>query len=255
MKMSAKVMIKKEFNEIFKTSKIFILPLILLFFGFSSPILTKMMPELLSGLMDEMQIILPDQTWMDSYIQFFGNITQIGFIAIILVFMNTITEEKSKNTIILVLSKPISRTWFIMSKFIVNSIFLNTSILISYFATAFYTNILFENTQYSQSLQAISLFMIYSTGFLAIVTGLSAILKSSLATGGISLGIFALVSASTLFGKFFAENSPGAIPGHMNKLITGQINFNDTIMTIFLTILLSFGILIFGIIKFNKLEI
>jgi len=80
MKNSIRIFLK-EVREFLRTYKIYTVPGILLLFGFASPILTKIMPDLLGNLAGDMGITLPEMSWIDSYDQFFKNVVQIGMLA------------------------------------------------------------------------------------------------------------------------------------------------------------------------------
>ncbi|HOB87638.1 MAG TPA: hypothetical protein PKO38_08115, partial [Bacillota bacterium] len=63
--MGARAFFRKELLEIFKTAKIYIIPLLFLLFGFTSPVITKLLPDILAGL-GEMEITLPEMSWVAS---------------------------------------------------------------------------------------------------------------------------------------------------------------------------------------------
>ena len=85
----------------------------------SSPLLAKLTPELFSqidlGLGAPLQ--LPDATFLDAYMQFFKNMTQICLIVLVLVLSGTIPHELKSGTAMLMLSKGLSRHGFILSKY------------------------------------------------------------------------------------------------------------------------------------------
>ena len=109
----------KELKELWKTYKFLILCAVLLLFGMSSPLLAKLTPELFSqidlGLGTPLQ--LPDATFLDAYVQFFKNMTQICLIVLVLVLSGTIPHELKSGTAMLMLSKGLSRHGFILSKY------------------------------------------------------------------------------------------------------------------------------------------
>src|ERR1035437_5743953 len=109
---------KKELLEEWRNFKILILFLVLIAFGMLSPVLAKMMPDIFSQIDVGFALTIPKPTYMDSYLQFFKNITQMGIIVVILIFSGNITGELQKGTAILMLSKGLSKLTFIVSKFI-----------------------------------------------------------------------------------------------------------------------------------------
>ena len=114
--MGARVLFRKEVTEILKTYKIYVIPLLFLVFGFASPVITKLLPDILAGL-SNMEIVVPEMSWIDAFDQFFKNLNQIGIIAVILMFMGRVAEEKHRGTATMILSKPVSRTAWVIAKF------------------------------------------------------------------------------------------------------------------------------------------
>ena len=253
--MKIKVLIKKEIFEIFKTSKIYVLPLIFLFFGITSPLITKILPDILKDLPGGVKINLPPQTWADSFMQLFKNLNQIGIIAIILVFMGTVSDEKSKGTAIMVLTKPVSRVSLVTAKFISNSLLALFSIILGYGSCLFYTFRLFPLVNIEASLIAVLIFTISSICYIAIITGLSSMFKSNIAAGGIALAIYFVNSLMPLLGGWFSKYSPGCLVNFQNKILVSNLNTNEVLLSIIIFCIISSSILALGIKIFNKEEI
>lgn len=92
---------KKEVLENVRIFKMLILFFIFFIFGMMSPLMAKLMPEILSQMpIEGVTIILSEPTASDSYMQFFKNITQMGMIILILVFSGTLTQELNRGTLI-----------------------------------------------------------------------------------------------------------------------------------------------------------
>ena len=110
-------MTKKEFIESVRTYKLFIVAAVFLLFGMLNPITAKIMPELLSSLMPEgMKVTLADPRAIDSWIQFYKNMsTQL--ILFIIVFSGIVANELSKGTLTNMLTKGLSRKTVILVKF------------------------------------------------------------------------------------------------------------------------------------------
>ena len=85
--------IKKEFTEQLRTFRVLILFAVFFIFGMMSPLLAKLLPDILSGMeLQGMTINIPEPTAMDAYSQFFKNTTQMGVIVILLVFGGIISN-------------------------------------------------------------------------------------------------------------------------------------------------------------------
>lgn len=217
-------LLAKELREILRTYKLYTIPGIFLLFGFASPIITKLLPEMLGSMMEEVGMQLPEQTWVDSYGQLFKNLIQMGILAVILTTMGTIADERNKGVAQLVLTKPVSRTGYVLAKYTANLVLVGVSSLLAFLATWFYTDILFEGTEFLPGLTGIGLYILYAAVILAITIFSSAVSKSSLAAGGLSILGLALISLLPLFGKAMHRYSPGAITGHINSALAGTVN-------------------------------
>ena len=69
---------KKEWMESVRTYKFFILITVFLLFGFMNPIIAKVMPELLASVLPEgMFITLAPPNAIDSWMQFFKNVSPL----------------------------------------------------------------------------------------------------------------------------------------------------------------------------------
>ncbi|MGI6366100.1 MAG: ABC transporter permease [Bacillota bacterium] len=211
----------KELREILRTYKIYTIPGIFLLFGFASPILTKLLPEMLGSMMEEMGMQLPEQTWLDSYGQLFKNLVQMGILAVILTTMGTIADERNKGVAQLVLTKPVSRTGYILAKYAANLLLVGISALLAFLATWFYTDILFEGTQFGPGLAATGLYILYAAVILAVTIFSSAITKSTLAAGGLSILGLIVISLLPLLGETLHKYSPGALTAYLNSALTG----------------------------------
>lgn len=217
----------KELREILRTYKIYTIPGIFLLFGFASPILTKLMPQMLGSMMEEIGMQLPEQTWLDSYGQLFKNLVQMGILAVILTTMGTIADERNRGVAQLVLTKPVSRPGYILAKYCANLLLVGTSALLAFLATWFYTDVLFEGTQFAPGLAAIGLYILYAAVILAITIFGSAVTKSSLAAGGLSIVGYIIIGILPMFGEILHKYSPGALTGYISTVVAGTANTPD----------------------------
>lgn len=116
--------IKKEITENIRQYRIFILLVVFLAFGILSPATAKFMPEIFKNLvMDGISINLPSPTYLDSWIQFFKNMSQIVLIVIIVLYAGILVEEYSKNTIQILRTKGLKSYSVILGKFITSRLY------------------------------------------------------------------------------------------------------------------------------------
>jgi ABC-2 type transport system permease protein len=91
----ARAYLKKEFREIGKTYKIYVIPIVFLVLGLMSPIIAKIAPDLvksLAGSGSEVIIQLPPSTAVDAYLQLFKNFNQIGILVVLISSIGLVVE-------------------------------------------------------------------------------------------------------------------------------------------------------------------
>lgn len=110
---------KKELLEQLRGGKILILFAVLFLFGMTSPLLAKLTPQLLKSLsLSGVTIILPKATAADAWAQFFKNVSQMGMIVLILIFGMSLPQEIARGTLLIPLSKGLSRSSVLLAKYL-----------------------------------------------------------------------------------------------------------------------------------------
>lgn len=111
---------KKEYSEAARTGKITILILLFVLFGIMNPAIAKLTPwmmEMLSDVMTESGLLVTtvQVDAMTSWTQFFKNIP-MALIAFVLIFSDIFTKEYKSGTLLLVLTKGLSRYKVVLAK-------------------------------------------------------------------------------------------------------------------------------------------
>ncbi len=112
--------IKKEYLESARTGKLIILILLFVLFGIMNPAIAKLTPwlmEMMSEAIAESGLIVSDVQVdaITSWTQFFKNIP-IALIAFVLIFSDIFTKEYKSGTLLLVLTKGLSRYKVVLAK-------------------------------------------------------------------------------------------------------------------------------------------
>lgn len=135
-----KAFLKKEFLESTRTSRLWVMLVIFFILGVISPLLAKLMPELVANFMpDGMAITVPEPTALDSWTQFFKNVGQLGLIVMVILFSSLLSGEFTRGTLINMLSKGLCRNTVILSKFTAASLIWTMSYFLAFGVTASYT--------------------------------------------------------------------------------------------------------------------
>lgn len=244
--------IKKEVIEQLRTYKILIMFSILFIFGMISPLLAKLMPEVMAGMkVDGMIIQMPDPVVADAYSQFFKNLNQMGVVVVLLVFGGTLSNELTKGTLVNVLAKGLPRYTVILSKYTAAVLLWTLSYLVAAGTNYGYTVYLFEN--HSVQNLFLSLFCLWI--FVCFVIAL--IFLSSTLTSG-SFGGLILSAIVILILMLFniipkvKDYNPITLASVNTNLITGDIGLGDVIKAIWITVILIVGSLYASIKMFEK---
>lgn len=117
---SLQALMKKEYMEAARTGKIIILALLFVLFGIMNPAIAKLTPwmmEMMSDTIAESGLIVTDiqVDALTAWTQFFKNIP-IALIAFVLIFSDIFTKEYKSGTLLLILTKGLSRYKVVLAK-------------------------------------------------------------------------------------------------------------------------------------------
>ena len=209
----------KEIMENMRTKKLLVLLCVFIFLAILSALTARFMGEIMAAVMSaegatEMIIVLPDAVWTDSYAQLYSNLTQIGIIALIMLYMGSILREKSSGTVDLMMAKGLTPAAFVFSKFAVAAAITLLSLLVAVLVTYVYTLVLFEyGGQIGNVLFGAVPFAVFLLTMLAITMMWSAIAKSTATSAVLGLcSFFAMMLFD--FVPWLGRFMPGTLLGH-----------------------------------------
>jgi ABC-2 type transport system permease protein len=250
-----RVLIGKELLEQWRKKKILIIGIVFLFVAVGSPIMAKLTPAILRSItVPGMTFKLPEPTFKDSISQFVKNISQIALLVLVFVVAGAISDEKLKKTLEIVLTKPISRAKFVLSKFIgyflsISAIFLTASFIFYFYTVTTFVSFSFANFSVMASIILLYILMIAAITILA-----STIVNSSILAGGI--GFICYILIGTIFSLIgsITKYSPNLIFSNYLRVVSYGWNSDLVIplMIIFVLIMIS---MILSVALFRKQEI
>ncbi len=245
--------VKKEFTENMKNYRFIVLFAVFLIFGIMSAFLAKFTPEILSALAADMEMT-SEPVALDAWKQFYKNISSVGFSAFIILFGSCLSNEYSKGTLVLMITKGLSRKAVILAKYTVAATLMTISYWIAYVAAYGYTALLWNNTNLSNV--ALAAFSLWIAGFLylsILMIGcviFKQIFTSILFTGGI-VALISLLEMIEPIEKF----NPFILTSKNIDLISGEVIPAEFVIPAFISIILSiFGLLV-AIRLFNKKQL
>ena len=137
-------LLKKEAIEGARTKKIISTFILFLFIGLISPLTAKLTPMILQSISTgNIDINVAPPSEIDSWTQFFKNISQIGMFGLAIILSTQMANEFQKGTLINLLSKGLPRYQVVLSKIIYNFILWFIAYFCSFILTYFYTKYFF----------------------------------------------------------------------------------------------------------------
>jgi ABC-2 type transport system permease protein len=203
---------RKEIRQLWRTKRLLVMGTVFLIFGMMSPLLAKLTPQLLSSIegAEFFAELIPEPTAGDAMVQYISNLSQFGFILAVLLAMGLVVGEKERKTIPMILSKPMPRWAFITSKFTAQFMMYVLMFVLSSLGAYYYTIILFGSLDLSTFLLLNGLMLLWLLTFVALSLLGSTLGKSTIAAGGIGLGLsVALMLAGSI--PLYGELLPGGL--------------------------------------------
>jgi len=195
--------LRKEFTEQWRTYRFLVLAIVILFFGLTSPLLAKYMPELLKAVSgsSDLSIVLPAPIVADAVGQYLKNTSQFGFLLALLLTMGVVVQEKDKRTAPMILVKPISRAAFLGSKFLALALAFLASLVLAGLGAYYYTVILFQPVDFGAWMAMNLLVWVYFLVYVALTLLFSVLSRSQAAAAGLSFGVLLVLGLVGSIGK------------------------------------------------------
>ena len=243
---------KKELLEQLRTFKWLIILSVFFLFGMMSPVMAKLLPDILSGMeVEGMVIKVPEPTALDAYAQFFKNFTQMGMLVVLLVFGGTLSGELSKGTLINILAKGLPRHTVLLSKYMAAVLLWTVGYLVAAATNYGYTAYLFKTTTVENLLFSLFCLWLFGCFVLALI-----ILSSTIASGnfgGLILSAVALVVMLLLdiFPNTHRYN-PISLASENLALLSGNVQTEELAIAVVITVILTVACLVAAIALFRK---
>ena len=214
---------RKETREILRTWRLWVLPGIVVFFALAGPVLARFTPEIVSAAVGGQLggLKLPAPTYLDAYGQWIKNLSTIALVAIIITYAGIISSEIRSGTAALVLTKPVSRTAFVIAKAAIHAVFLTVLVVAGTPLTWGTTAAVFGSAPGSALWSSTLAWLVFGVLFIALMTLLSVLIGSAAGAAGAGLGAYALVSIVSIW-KPLGLYSPAALATQPASLAAGQ---------------------------------
>jgi ABC-2 type transport system permease protein len=193
---TARVLLGKELKESWRTNRLLVVGVVALLFGLLSPLLARYIREIiaLAAGPEMMGLPIPEPTLGMALAQYNENVSQIVFLMGILVSMGAVATEKERGTAAMLLSKPVPRLSFLLSKYASLLLVVGAGFALGAVGAYYYTLVLFEAPPLGAYLALNALLFLYLALLLAVTLLASTVLRSQAAAGAIGFVAFVLLS-------------------------------------------------------------
>lgn len=244
---------KKEAVESVRNFKLFILFAVFIIIGIISPLTAYLMPDIMEMVMEDAGVIfeLPAVTSLDSYVQFFSNMNQLGLPILVIVTGSILTNEFSGNTLVNLLTKGLKRHNVMLVKFLYTSL-MWTVVYVSGAVTAYLYTIYYWDNELENILAAFGLTWLYGIFLISVIMLASAIFRISFL--GVLFTVLGLVIVMIILSIYpqTADYLPQYLISSNAELLTGEAGMSDIMPAALITAGASILIFLLSIVMFNK---
>ena len=193
--------LKKELTEQYRSGKLMILGVLFVIFGIMNPAVAKLTPLLLELMADSlaesgMMITAVEISAMDSWVQFFKNIP-MALIAFVLLEGGILTSELQSGTLILTLTKGLSRYKVLLAKSVVLTALWSIGYWLCFCITYAYNAFYWDNSVAKSLGASVTFWWLFGVLVISLVFLFSSIFSSQ---GGVFLGVCGYLAVCLLLG-------------------------------------------------------
>lgn len=219
--MSFYTSLRKEILEMVRTHRLLVMAVVLIFFGLSSPLLAKIMPEFIGWFPggEDLAVLIPTPTISDAIAQYVKNLSLFGLLLAYLMTMGAVAQEKERGTAVLMLVKPLPRAVFLLAKFAALALAFLGCMALTGLGGYYYTMLLFGAPDLLAWVVLNLMLWLYFLVYVALTLLASTIAKSQTAAAGLGLGGIAVLGVLP------------SLPG-LGKYLPGQlVTWGTTLFT------------------------
>lgn len=248
---------KKEALECLRSGKLMILGILFLLFGIMSPAVAKLTPllvEMMSDSLAEAGMVVGEVTVnaITSWTQFFKNVP-MALIVFVLTYSGTFTREYESGTLILVLTKGLSRYKVVLAKALIMLVMWTAGYWLCFGVTYGYTAYFWDNSIAKGLGEAAGCWWLFGVWIVCLIVLFSVLCKSHT---GVFLGTGGCVLAAYIVGLFpkIADFSPSKL---MNgtALVTGAESSDGYLWAVAIAVVMSVISIAVSVAVMNKKQI
>lgn len=233
--------LKKEWFESVKSYKLLLIIVIFSILGILNPFSAKITPLLFEQFLPEGALVnLPEPSALDSWMQFYKNVPQMGLIVFILLFSTMMSKELEKGTLVILLTKGLRRSTVITAKFFMALCYWTLAIALAFTITYAYTAYYWDQSQLHHLLFAASCLYVFGILLLAVTLWGNTLFATPYGGTLVTLLVVIFLFIVAIFPNS-AKWNPLELLTASHKLLTGELTPLDLwipyAITLFITTL------------------
>lgn len=246
---------KKELLGSWRTYRLLILLAVFFAFGVMSPLAAKLMPELLASFaVPGMDISLPPPTVMDSWAQFFKNVSQMGLIVLAVVLGGTLSTELSRGTLTHLLTKGLPRPTVILSKYAAMALLWTAAYALAFLVTLLYSAYLFPGEAVANLVLSAAGMWLFGLFLLAALLAASALTGATY--GALLLTVALLVALALLnISPALQDYNPLLLVSANVPLLAGTLTASSLTPALAVTAMLCALLVLAAVLLFRKRQL
>lgn len=189
------------------------------------PLSVRYMGEIIARFAQGVTVVMPPPSRAQGVAQFLGDVVEIGLLVIIAITMGSVAGEKVSGVTTFIVTKPVSRKAYVLSKFLVLLGALTAGVAAATLLASLYSETLIGPVDWARTFAAAASTWLYALFILSATFAASMAVTSSLAAGGIGLAIHIVtaLAGAVLSKSALGPYLPSVLPGNANAfLLTGS---------------------------------
>ncbi len=214
---------RKEIRESAATGRLLIAVAVFALAGFGAVALTYYLPDLVRGQAGSgVTISVPPQTTADAVAAYVKNVVQIPALAVILLAMGSIADERAQGVADTILCRPVSRLAYLLAKVTGHGLCVLAAFVVGALAALTYIAVLFHPVKVGPFAVLNLGLAVLLLDILAVTLMASSLFRSGVAAGGAAFVGYLLLMVMPGFWSPLGDSLPTAIISHAGGLMAGS---------------------------------
>ncbi|MGX7417894.1 ABC transporter permease [Carnobacterium gallinarum] len=220
------VLVRKEWKQSLRDYKLLWLPIVFIILGITQPLMIQFLPEILKsmGNAEGLQIDVVKQSGASILSSTYGQFDQIGMIILVVSMMGVVYVEKANGMLDFILTRPVSATTYIWSKYLGQFSIVILALGLGYLGSIYYTLLYYSTIPVKTMVVSFSLYLLWIVLVFSIIVCFSTLLNGQ---GGIAVcslvvsqGLKIISSFDSMINKF----NPAMLSNQaVNVLLSGKV--------------------------------